>query len=219
VVKKKLLPMTSEPPPARNTTCSIKALVLGDKAGDAEYQVLPGATYRLLPSQIRMVLENIRPATRVMQLPKDCLPFGLLDSIVLIGMPADAPPATLRITKTTGIAECSVEAPRWKAQVGVGNATLFTGQDAPSEDLKATREATGHIMTWRMLPGACVGDITLTFGGPPPATLHIVYLGANAVPLEEACDRRPRLLFPPMLPAQRLEGVQKVTSALLAKKS
>ena len=208
--------MSTSTPPSR-TTCVVRDLLLGSTAGDVAYSVQPHATHRLVPSQIRLEIDNIHASARVFKLPKDCLPFGLVNSFRLIGMPEGAGSVTLRVTKATGIAECNLSAPRWRAQVGVGNSTLFTAQDVPHPELKEVLDATGHVMTWRMLPGTCIGEIFLNLSSAPPPKLYLVVFGANAVALDTEAQERPRLLLPPLSPAARLAKLERVTAEVSRK--
>ena len=204
---------------ARNaTTACVKDLILGTRAGDAVYEVMPTATHRLVPTQIRLEINNIRPGSRVLALPRTTLPFGMLESVRVIGMPHDSQSISLRITKSTGIAECSLAGPRWRTQIGTGgSASLFTAQDAPDPDLRRVKDATGHVLTWRMLSASSIGDMVFTFGSQPPETLYVVFLGANAVQLDTEHLERPKLLLPPLTEAARLRGLEAVTGALLKK--
>jgi hypothetical protein len=209
--------MTSEPA-SQKARCDVQDYRIGHpKAGDVEYVRMRGATHTLQPSQMRLGLTNVKPGTRVLTLPKTALPFGLLDTITLIGMPASMPPITLRVIKSTGIAECSLTGPRWRCQVGVGNSTLFTAQDAADADLKLVRDTTGHCMTWRMLSGSSIGDMTFNFAEAPPASFIVVFGGANAVDIASSTPEKPKLLLPPLSPALRLSGLESVTSQLLKK--
>lgn len=208
-------------------TCVVEQCTLGGPDADVEYEVLPGVTHRLVRQTIVVKCSGIAPGSRVITLPKSALPFGLLEGVALQGSaPCDV---TLRFTKATGMADCSLVPPAWRCAVGIVSQELCNTYDAVDPDLAAIKDATGHVMAWRMIAGTAVGEMTLTLDGTcdAPPTLTLVVFGANAVPVAisdaqlQAMDPGARIravLLPPLPPPVRLRRLETRTAEVAATK-
>jgi hypothetical protein len=202
--------MASQPAPP--PSCAVVEVLDRVLAGDAIYDAQAGASHVLVPTAIRVRFANLRPRARVLAVPKNALPFGLLTGLRLEGGPftgdglAPDLSVTVHVTKATGVCEVALRGPTWAADVGVGS-PLAKAEDVADVDMRAVRAATGHVMAWRAVSAGAVGDITLTLNGSAdtPPTFDLVYLGVNGVPVNTPPPpARPQLLLPPMHERVRL---------------
>jgi hypothetical protein len=147
----------------------------------------------------------------VVGLPPQCLPFGFLESVSVLGVgPAVVmPDFRLSITKTTG-ARASL---RTRRTVSCMATELANDNDAADDSYKTLRDATGHNLKFRMVPTSIILTMAIEFYGIPPSDFFIVYHCANAVSVDAVAGARDVLvehrpldfLFKPMKPSDRLK--------------
>lgn len=153
-------------------------------------EVLKDFSYERLHSECILVSTRI---TVKCQIPSDkhkielhplSLPFGLLDRISITSSGGTAFACTIEVLKTTGRVQSDTM--HNGSQFALTYKDSKNNQDAADEDLRTVRDRTGHIMKSRMIAGASVARVLVTFSEdvPPPPEFFIHYYGANVLPTD-----------------------------------
>ena len=189
---------------------------VGPSARTVTYEQLAGPrwAWRLVPTAYRIRVTGLGPAVKQFRIPEACLPFGLLESLRLEGLPPGAT-ATVHVVKSTGSHTFTLqESARWQVGVGLADPDFCNANDAADGHLKLVKESTGHVMAWRMIAAASIGRLEFTLTLPPyaprtPEALTLVCLGANGVAVDaDLSARRLPFLMPPLTPPERFKYLE-----------
>jgi hypothetical protein len=173
---------------------------------------------------MRVVVHCKDISTFVARLPMDCLPYGFLERVTVIGPPdcPRMPDFSLALSKTNGVRKSGRVAAAEGAYVTYGD--LANDNDAGDPAYEELLHTTGHNLKFRMIPGVMVGALILEFYGWPPKEFWVVFHGANTVPpsaLDTLASRlaareRVDLGFKPVHPRKRREIAEAAAAAALA---
>lgn len=211
---------TLAPPPPPKRTCNIVSFALSQEYA---YEDL-GKSHRAVPTCLTLTLTGLA-GLRVVELPRECLPFGLLDRVEVRAVgsgdaPAEPlPPLAVHVHKLTG--NVVLQAFMTPGQSGramtawVGDGT-FSSQDDAMEDMGQFKDATGHEMRGgRAFPCSHIVAVAIEVKAPCPDTLHVVFHCINAMArtalVGDPADIAPPkgqpmpkgLLFPPIPESKR----------------
>ena len=169
-------------------TCIVTSVVVGSTIAEklgidscllpASYSTSPTHEYFLAPMAIELSLSHLTVGRRGVQVPKSCLPFGLVHGVVVL----PAPPLGTKLV-IQAHQELSAEFVGCVATLGADR------MDGAHDHIRMVFEKTGHQMGWRMQPSASITQVRLEAPADSegfPSSMRIVYIGANAVHVEHA---------------------------------
>ena len=168
-------------------------------------------SHRLVPTTVMVAVKNVTPKMRLVVLPDDVLPFGLLESVAIHG--DGVPDFRVHVMKATGQRVSHRVSAASQRRVSVVSGAMNCDQDAADPTFAVLQDHTGHDLRFRMFFGDAVLSMALEFYDAPPTHFTLVYHGANALPrtynVEDAKKRLAKkekieFLLTSKTPSQRL---------------
>jgi len=154
------------------------------------YMHSAGKTHRLVATNLHVTVAGLRADTARVDVPRECLPFGLLADVVVTPAadsgtcaPELEPVPHVQVQAFMLSGERRSDPVPFGRPVSLTGTTMGNDYDAGNEDLVAVLATTGHNLQHRMVAARGLASLSIHFlSSPPPASIVVTFRGANTLP-------------------------------------